>query len=174
LFTSNFTGLPAPGAFFLIVIKANTYMKTISFKIVCLRNILLLSTFLTGLGFKDCDAQSIEGKWKQVSGKMYCTPDAVKNSHGHLQNVMDMPKVDAIDEFKSDHTLTETIVSGTTKTSTTGTWTRVGNKVTISISGRPPMDGTFSDTGSALIFTIEMPKSEHQQVTKREWTYEKV
>ena len=54
---------------------------------------------------------------------MYCTADAVKNSHGHLQEVMDMPKVDVVDEFKSDNTLTETITTGSTKTSISGTWT---------------------------------------------------
>src|SRR5664279_439003 len=104
---------------------------------------------------------------------MFCDAGAVKKSHGHLQSVMDMPKVDAVDEFKTDHTLIETITSGTTKTSTSGTWAMVGNKVTISITGRPPMTGAYSDTGNTMIFTIEMPKSEHQQIIKREWIYEK-
>jgi hypothetical protein len=67
------------------------------------------------------DAQSIVGRWKQVSAKMYCAPDAVKNSHGHLQAVMDMPEVDAVDEFRADNTLVETITTGTTRTSTSGT-----------------------------------------------------
>jgi hypothetical protein len=125
-------------------------------------------------GIIRCDAQSIIGKWKQISGKMYCSPDAVKNSHGHLQEVMDMPKVDAVDEFKSDHTLIETITSGTTKTSNSGTWTMTGKTVTITITGHPPMSGIISDTDNTLIYTVEMPKTEHMQVTKRQWTYAKV
>ncbi len=135
----------------------------------------LLTACLTGVaGMMHCDAQSIVGKWKQVSGKMYCTPDAVKNSHGHLQEVMDMPKVDAMDEFKSDHTLIETITTGTTKTSSSGTWTMAGKTVTITLSGHPPMSGIVSDTDNTLIYTVEMPKSEHMQIIKRQWTYTKV
>ena len=105
---------------------------------------------------------------------MYCTADAVKNSHGHLQEVMDMPKVDAVDEFKSDHTLVETITTGTTKTSNSGTWTMNGKTVTITITGHPPMSGIVSDADNTLIYTVEMPKSEHMQVIKRQWTYSKV
>jgi len=144
-------------------------MTAISFKTI------LLTSCLIGLtAMMRCDAQSIVGKWKQVSGKMYCTPDAVKNSHGHLQDVMDMPKVDAVDEFKSDHTLTETITTGATKTSNTGTWTMTGKTVTITITGHPPMSGIVSDTDNTLIYTVDMPKSEHMQVIKRQWTYSKV
>jgi len=150
-------------------------MTTISFKTEILSKAFFLITCLTGFaGMIRCDAQSIVGKWKQVSGKMFCDADAVKKSHGHLQEVMDMPKVDAVDEFKSDHTLIETITTGETKTSSSGTWTMTGKTVTISITGHPPMSGIVSDTDNTLIYTIEMPKSEHMQVIKRQWTYSKV
>lgn len=129
---------------------------------------------LSSLGFNYSFGQSIVGKWKQVSGKMYCSPDAVKNSHGHLQDVMDMPKVEAVDEFRSDHTLTETITTGGTKTSTSGTWAISGKTVTITITGHQPMSGIVSEKGNSLVYTLEMPKSDHMQVTKREWTYEKI
>jgi hypothetical protein len=150
-------------------------MTTTSFKTDIISKAFLLTSCLMGFaGTMRCDAQSIVGKWKQVSGKMFCSPDAVKNSHGHLQEVMDMPKVDAVDEFKSDHTLTETITTGATKTSSSGTWTMTGKTVTISITGHPPMSGIVSDTGDTLIYTVEMPKSEHMQVIKRQWTYSKI
>ena len=150
-------------------------MTTISLK----RNLISKAFCLTSLlmvftGILHCQAQSIVGKWKQVSGKMYCTAEAVKNSHGHLTEVMDMPKVDAVDEFKSDHTLVETITTGTTKTSSSGTWTMTGKTVTISITGHPPMSGIVSDADNTLIYTVEMPKSEHMQIIKRQWTYSKV
>ena len=91
-------------------------MSTVSFKTNIISKAFLLTACLAGFaGVMRCDAQSIVGKWKQISGKMYCTADAVKNSHGHLQEVMDMPKVDVVDEFKSDNTLTETITTGSTK-----------------------------------------------------------
>ena len=98
-------------------------MTTISLKMNFIKKTFILFNCLIGLaGIKYCNAQSIVGKWKQISGKMYCTPDAVRNSHGHLQPVMDMPKVEAVDEFKADKTLIETITSGATKTSNTGAW----------------------------------------------------
>ena len=134
----------------------------------------MLACGLSGFAGNHCEAQSIVGKWQQVSGKMYCTPDAVKNSHGHLQDVMEMPKVEAMDEFKADNTLIETITSGTTKTSTSGTWTMSGKTVTISITGHKPMSGIVSDTDKTLIYTMDMPKSEHMQVIKREWTFAKI
>jgi hypothetical protein len=150
-------------------------MRTISFKTDIISKAFLLITCLTGFaGMMHCDAQSIIGKWKQISGKMYCTADAVKNSHGHLQEVMEMPKADVVDEFKSDHTLTETITTGSTKTSNSGTWTMAGKTVTISVTGHPPMSGIVSDTDNTLIYTVEMSQSEHMQVSKRQWTYSKV
>jgi hypothetical protein len=141
----------------------------LTIKATILSSCLLLFTFIQQVA-----AQSIVGKWKQVSAKMFCTPEAVKNSHGHLQEVMDMPKVEAVDEFKADKTLIETITSGTTRTSNAGTWTITGKTVTITITGHPPMSGTISDTDKTLIYTMEMPKTEHMQVSKREWTFSKM
>jgi hypothetical protein len=149
-------------------------MTSISFKTIFRKTILLTPCLIGLTAMIHCEAQSIVGKWKQVSGKMFCDADAVKKSHGHLQDVMDMPKVDAVDEFKSDHTLTETITTGATKTSSTGTWTMAGKTVTISITDHPPMSGIVSDTDNTLIYTVEMPKSDHMQVVKRQWTYSKV
>jgi hypothetical protein len=150
-------------------------MVTTSIKMDFKRKTVILACCLCGFtGILRCDAQSIVGKWKQVSAKMYCTPDAVKNSHGHLQDVMDMPKVEAVDEFKADNTLIETIGSGSSRTSTSGTWTMSGKTVTISITGHKPMSGIVSDTEKTLIYSVEMPKSEHMQVSKREWTFSKV
>jgi hypothetical protein len=139
------------------------------FKATVLASCLWLFAFM-----QQCAAQSIVGSWKQVSAKMFCTADAVKNSHGHLQEVMDMPKVEAVDEFKADKTLIETITSGTTRTSNSGTWALTGKTVTITITGHPPMSGTISDTDKTLIYTMEMPKTEHMQVSKREWTFSKM
>jgi hypothetical protein len=137
-------------------------MTTISLKMNFIKKAFIIFNCLIGLaGIKYCNAQSIVGKWKQISGKMYCTPVAVQNSHGHLQPVMDMPKVEAI-------------TSGGTKTSNTGTWSMSGKTVTVSIPGHPPMSGIISETDNTLIYTLEMPKSEHMQVIKREWTYLKI
>jgi hypothetical protein len=150
-------------------------MVTTSINVGFIWKAVIITFCLNGFaGTQHCNAQYIVGKWKQVSGKMFCTPEAVKNSHGHLQDVMEMPKADVVDEFKADNTLTETITSGTTKTSTSGTWTMSGKNVTISILGHKPMSGIVSDADNILIYTVEMPKSEHMQVSKREWTFSKI
>jgi hypothetical protein len=133
---------------------------------------VVLSLLFTNFG--NCMAQSVIGKWKQVSGKMYCTPEAVERSHGHMKDIMDMPAVDATDEFNKDNTLTEIITSGGTKTTNTGTWSASGNNITITVKGEKPMTGEISSNGSILVFTVEMPKTQHQQVSKRVWTYSKM
>ncbi len=118
--------------------------------------------------FTNCAAQSVVGKWKQVSGKNYFTPDAIKKSHGHLQEVMEMPKVDAIDDFRADNTLIETITSKGTKTTNACTWTQSGNKVKISVKGHETLSGIVSGNGTTLVLSIDTP------VSKREWTYSKI
>ena len=136
---------------------------------------LLLVFLFNGLaGFNKSDAQSVVGKWKQVSVKGYCTPEAVQNSHGHLQAVMEMPKVDAIEEFNSDNSFVETITSEGKKILHTGNWSLTGNTITITVKGEKPLIGIISNNNTTLICTIESPKTDHMQVSKREWTYIKI
>ena len=125
-------------------------------------------------GFTTCTAQSVVGQWKQVSIKAYCTPEAVQNSHVHLKEVMEMPKVDAIEDFHADNTFVETIMSEGKKTVHIGNWSLSGNTITISVKGEKPLVGIVSNDGTTLICTIESPKTEHMQVYKREWTYSKI
>ena len=118
-----------------------------------------------------CAGQSIVGKWKQISGKMYCTPEGIVKSHGHMKEIMDMPKIDAVDEFRSDNTLIETITSGGKTTTNTGKWVMSGKAVTITVNGNPPMGGVYSASDNMLVFTLQMPPSANMAVSKREWTY---
>jgi hypothetical protein len=119
-------------------------------------------------------AQSVVGKWKQVSVKRYWTPEAVQNSHGHLQAVMEMPKVDAIEELNADNTFVETITSEGKKILHTGNWSLTGNTMTITVKGEKPLTGIISNNNRTLICTIESAKTDHMQIIKREWTYIKV
>ncbi len=150
-------------------------MKVSSAKLICINKVFILAVAITAFaGISKSYGQSVIGKWKQLTGKTFMTPEAVKNSHGHLQDVMDMTKIDAIDEFKSDHTLIQTVTSGSVKSNTSGTWTMSGRTVTISVQGHPAMTGVVSDTDNILTYTVEMPKAEHMQVFKREWTYSRI
>lgn len=132
---------------------------------------ILIIIFSLFIGILPCDAQSIVGKWKQMSGRMFCTPEAVARSNGHMQAIMQMPKIDAVDEFKSNNTLVETITSGRQTTTKTGKWTMSGKNVTITLTGNAPMGGIYSASDNTLVFTMEMPQNPHMSVTKREWTY---
>jgi hypothetical protein len=138
-----------------------------------LRPFLLVFLLTLCAGFNQSAAQSVVGQWKQVSVKAYCTPEAVKNSQGHLQAIMEMPKVDATEDFHSDNTFVETINSEGKKIVHTGTWSLIGNTITITVNG-DKLVGKVSNDGRTLVCTIESPKTEHMQITKREWTYIKV
>ncbi|MEP6645615.1 MAG: hypothetical protein ABJC12_00880 [Saprospiraceae bacterium] len=115
-----------------------------------------------------CEAQSVVGKWKQVSGKNYFDAETVAKSHGHLKDIMDMPRVDATDDFHSDHTLIETITSEGKTTTTNSTWTQSGNTVKIAIKDQDPLIGIVSGNGKALVLSVDTPNG------KKEWTYSKM
>lgn len=125
------------------------------------------------MSFNQSAGQSVVGQWKQVSVKAYCTPEAVQNSHGHLQAVMEMPKVDATEDFRSDKSFVETITTEGKKILHTGSWSLTGNTITITVKG-DKLVGIVSNDGRTLICTIDSPKTEHMQISKREWTYTKI
>lgn len=137
------------------------------------KSFFLIFMFTLCVGFNQSAAQSVVGQWKQVSIKGYCTPEAIQNSHGNLQAVMEMPKVDATEDFHSDNTFIETINSEGKKILHTGTWSLIGNTITITVNG-DKLVGKVSNDSRTLVCTIESPKTEHMQISKREWTYIKI
>ena len=138
-----------------------------------LKTVFLFFLFNLFAGIIKTFAQSVVGQWKQVSVKAYCTPEAIQHSHGHLQAVMEMPKVDATEEFHSDNSFVETIHSEGKTILHNGTWSLIGNTITITVQG-DKLVGKVSNDGRTLICTIESLKTDHMQISKREWTYTKI
>lgn len=112
----------------------------------------LLVFFFTTIvltGFTKCDGQSIEGKWKVISVKLYL------NAGNPVEHPI--PSADIYQfEFKTDHTYIVTDGPGSTST---GTWSVQGNQLTMiapaeqkkGLKGRV---SNFSITGNKMIRTI--------------------
>ena len=80
------------------------------FKRHILKPFFMVSLINVCAGFNKSAVQSVVGQWKQVAVNAYCTHEAIQNSHGHLQTVMEMPKVDATEDFHSNNTFVATIL----------------------------------------------------------------
>jgi hypothetical protein len=94
---------------------------------------LLIFTFATiGLaGLIKCDAQAIAGKWKEVSGKDYCTEKGVKATGKEF--LPQAPQMGGqVLEIKSDHTFTSSELMNWVPSDLklTGTWTLSGDQLT--------------------------------------------
>jgi hypothetical protein len=126
-------------------------MKTKSmFRISSLKAFIAIVCITVGFaGFAKCDAQSIEGKWKLVSVKLFL------NAGNPVEHPI--PPTDIYTfEFKPDHTYVVTDGPGSTST---GTWSVSGNQLTMIAPAeqRKGMKGrisTFSITGNTMIRTI--------------------
>jgi hypothetical protein len=97
--------------------------------------ILKALSIITGItfafaGFNKCDAQSIEGKWKEVSGKDFCTAKGVKVTG--KQFLPQAPQMGGqVLEIRSDHTFTSSELMTWVPSSVklTGTWTLSGDQL---------------------------------------------
>ena len=78
-------------------------LKTFTSKII-----LILTWTLVGFsGFNNCAAQSIVGKWNQISSKQFLTAEGSK-THGKSVLETQMASIGTVTfEFKSDHTYIE-------------------------------------------------------------------
>ena len=100
-------------------------------------------------GFAKCDAQSIEGKWKVVSVKLFL------NAGSPVEHLI--PPTDIYEfEFKPDHTYVVTDGPGSTST---GTWSVSGNQLTMIApaeqkKGMKGRISNFSITGNKMIRTV--------------------
>jgi Lipocalin-like domain len=112
--------------------------------------VLVITCITIGLsGFTKCDAQSIAGKWKVVSVKLF------SKAGGAVEHPI--PPADIYEfEFKPDQTYVVTDGPGSTST---GTWSVAGNQLTMiaaaeqrkGIKGRT---SSFLITGNKMIRTV--------------------
>jgi hypothetical protein len=115
-------------------------MKTKNCKALLLKTILILSgTILVFADYTNCDAQSIAGKWKEVSGKDYCTPQGVKATG--KQFLLQAPQMGGqVLEIRSDHTFTssELMTWVPSDVKLTGTWALSGDQLNTKLDLRQP------------------------------------
>ena len=134
------------------------------FSAFSLKALLVITCILVGFaGFTKCDAQSIEGKWKVVSVKLFL------NTGNPVEHPI--PPSDIYEfEFKPDHTYVVTDGPGSTST---GTWSVSGSQLTMiapaeqkkGLKGRV---SSFSITGNKMIRTViaEPPYNKVQSKTE--------
>src|SRR5450432_1364807 len=120
------------------------------FKAFTLKALLIISSITVGFTcFTKCEAQSIVGKWKVTSVKIFL------NAGGAFEHPV--PPDDMYQfEFKPDKTYIVTDGPGSTST---GTWSVSGNQLTMIAAAeqRAGMKGrisTFSITGNKMIRTV--------------------
>jgi hypothetical protein len=106
-------------------------MKTKTLKDFILKSLLIITGITFGfVSFNKCDAQSIEGKWKEVSGKDFCTAKGVKVTG--KQFLPQAPQMGGqVLEIRSDHTFTSSELMTWVPSSVklTGTWTLSGDQL---------------------------------------------
>jgi hypothetical protein len=131
--------------------KINKMKSNLSIvKTFALRTLLIMTFITIGVAnFTKCDGQSIEGKWKVISVKLFL------NTGGAFEHPI--PPGDIYQfEFKPDHTYIVTDGPGSTST---GTWSVLGSQLTMiapaeqkkGLKGRV---SNFSITSNKMIRTI--------------------
>jgi hypothetical protein len=139
-------------------------MKTNTLKAFILKALIIISVITFGFAsFNKCDAQSIEGKWKVVSVKLFLNA-GIPVEHP-------IPPTDIYEfEFKPDHTYVVTDGPGSTSI---GTWSVSGNQLTMIApaeqkKGMKGRISTFLITGNKMIRTViaEPPYNKTQSKTE--------
>ena len=107
-------------------------MKTKTLQAFLLKALLILSGITFGLsGFNNCDAQSIEGKWNQISAKQFLTAEGTK-THGTSVLETQMAAIGTVVfEFKSNHAyvVKTSHINDSRILTLTGTWSLSGNQL---------------------------------------------
>jgi hypothetical protein len=159
-------------------------MKPKTFKAFALKAILILTSTIVGFsGFTKSDAQSIVGKWKEVSGKDFCTAKGVKATG--KQFLPQAPQMGGqILEFRSDHTFTSSELMNWVPSSVklTGTWTLSGDQLNtkLDLHQQDPMSNPTKDAvttvytitinGNNMVLSLQMP-SNNPIIERMEKTY---
>jgi hypothetical protein len=114
--------------------------KSSMFIVFVFKSLLIFSFTTVGLArFIKCDAQSIAGKWKEVSGKDFCTPKGVKATG--KQFLPQAPQMGGqVLEIKSDHTFTSSELMNWVPSAVTltGTWTLSGDQLNTKLDLHQP------------------------------------
>ena len=165
--------------------------KSIFSKAFALKVLLIITCIIISFAnFTNCNAQSIVGKWNQVSAKQFFNAeDAKKLGKSFVETPTGSAGNTAI-EFKTDHTYVKTL-SGKyhpTPVLLTGTWKVSGNQFEMKIDAKqadpkfndPRGNDSNSDTASlkddTLIITTPVPADNPlgMKIIKIEATYKRI
>jgi hypothetical protein len=149
-------------------------MKTKTQKTFTLKVILIITCIIVGFsGFNKSDAQSVVGKWNQISSKQFLTAEGSK-THGKSVLETQMSSIGTVVfEFKSDHTYVEkTSHAGDSRVLTlTGTWFLSANQLELKLAPEqedpkynPKKDAvppkiTLSINGNTMVWSTLYPDS---------------
>jgi hypothetical protein len=149
-------------------------MKPKTLKAFILKALLIITGITFGFAsFNICDAQSIVGKWNQISSKQFITAEGSK-THGKSVLETQMASIGTVVfEFKSDHTYIEkTSHAGDSKVLTfTGTWSILGSQLELKLDPKqedpkynPKNDAvppkiTLSINGNTMVWSTLYPDS---------------
>ncbi len=156
-----------------------------------LKTLFMLICITIGFaGFTKCNAQSIIGKWKQVSAKQFFNAEDAKKLDRSFIEVPTGSAGNTVIEFKSDHTYNQTI-SGKYQPkpiSLTGSWSGLGDQFKMKIDanqadskntpkGNDPNGATVSLKDGVL--TVSMPVTATNnplgmKIIKLETTYKRM
>ena len=104
-------------------------------------------------GFTKCDAQSITGKWNQVSTKQFLTAEGAK-AHGKSVLETQMTTIGTVVfEFKSNHTY---ILKSSSTLTLTGTWSLSGDQLQMKLDAKQGDPKYNPKSTSASISTISV------------------
>ena len=147
------------------------------------RTLFILIFVKIGLaGFTTCDAQAIAGKWKEVSGKDYCTEKGVKATGKEF--LPQAPQMGGqVLEIRSDHTFTSSELMNWVPSDfkLTGTWTLSGDQLNTKLDLAQPDPKTnpskeavttiytVTINGNTMILTL--PVINNPMIIKMEKTY---
>jgi Lipocalin-like domain len=125
-------------------------------------------------GFTKCDAQSIVGKWKEISVKQFYTPEYAKKIGKTVIEGQAPANSTYQWEFKSDHTYIINGGPGKDNT-TTGEWSVSENQLTMKAAaqvrkGKGSEIYTFSITGNTMTRTMMIQPPYNEIVFKQEDT----
>ncbi len=135
--------------------------------------IILFYTIVGLASFTLCDAQSIVGKWNQVSSKQFLTTEGAK-THGKPVLETQTATIGSVEfEFKSDHTYAEksSSIHDSNVRTLTGIWSVSGNKLEMKLDPtqedpryNPKKDAispntTLSIDGNTMVWNTLYPDS---------------
>ena len=112
-------------------------MKTKNLETFAIKVILILICIIVGFsGFNKCNAQSIVGKWNQISSKQFLTAEGSRKLGKSVLETQMSSIGTIVFEFKSDHTyVLKTSHTGDSGVLTlTGTWSLTGNQLELKLA----------------------------------------